>query len=616
MAKRKIKSKPTYVDPINSGLVDFMTHYNDDQKKEVVAYLNSFFKTCREMRNERANRWYDHYLMYRQYSQHYADRPSWQSAYYSPKGFEAIESVLAWIMQAITGQSPMLVGVPEREEFRPATKQVEMLLATRNHQTQRKWSLYTTLKQMLIYGTAIEKVVYSTNREYEGSEAIPLDIFDFYNDPFASSIASGRGCLDRNIMHIENIKDMETQDVWYDTDKIEKGGSHNYFTSLDRLRTLGYEADDYTEKSDYHEVLEFWGKWKDPETDEYFDVVATMVDRQHLVRLEECPYHLHDEDTDLFYAIKPYVRYLDVPSPKEFYGIGELEAIEFLVLEINDRRNAMMDAVQFNVSPLFQVLRGAVKDLDRIVFAPGNMVIVDEPDAMSPIKTDTTWMTGFTDINSMYDDIMATLGTYPSVTGAEGNIRTTATENLIKSEKGSQRRVMKVQLADGSISRVGEMQLKMEKQYTDTEVMAKAFGMNNVDAFVSLTPTQLKWMGTIKLKTEGASGVKALTAQQQMMFAEFAKGVPMIAERVNWPELAKGIGEMLNLDMDNILLQDRSPENPQQKPDLKLLEGGGGMEPGLAQQGSTTPITEQEAGMLEGQGATPQGGADIMQYFM
>lgn len=590
---RKIPNRKAWIKPIKSEANNYLDSASDDEKKKLVGYLNDCYTQSRDWRETYKQHWLRYYLLYRNYSQFYDSRPKWQASYMMPKAFEFVETILPRMMSSLYDTSPLWAAIPQSEEMRKASHLVELLLDTRVWQTRMYETHYNLFKEVLIYGTGFLKMTYQDTSEYEGCKWDNVDLFDVFPEPMGATLAAKRYVMDRRVIHYETLKEMEdfgTIKGLSQLGKMWKGAentAYNFFSELDRVRTIGMGGIEDMSKRGYHEVQEYWGTYTNDETGETDDIVATVIDRDFLVRWETCPYYYQEKKNGFYYAKKPYVMFRDVQLSGETYGIGEIEVIESMIYENNDTRNMVIDAMQFALSPVFQVFRNGMVDPEApIIFAPGETIDMNVPGAgaVTPVQTSTNFMAGYTQGDRTVQDMRDALGIHQPLSGAEGQIRKTATEIVSLIQEANQRVKMKIQLAEiTSLSDQARMTYLCEKQYTDTEVMAQVFDNQEVKAFAKISPMKLKWQGDFRLQASGLYGQKGVIANQRLQFLDTLQAVPPEAQAlINYPKLIRLIAESMEIRDKDIILEPKPEpkvEAPASPPNLALLQGGAGMPP-------------------------------------
>ena len=615
MAKKKIlgKSRKPDMRPDKSGLINFLEYYDEKTTDKARDEFMQDYYDSRDWRTSYKSDWIGYYQMYRSYNQFYEERPDWQASYFVPKCFEIVETIMPRVMGALYDMPPLWIAMPESPDMRKASRIVEKLLDTRAHQTKLFMSHYESFKEMLIYGTAFQKLRYDVTSTYEGPRWYPKDLFDMYPDPRFAEIEDMRFICDRTLLHIDDLREMHDEGKIVLPDDLPPSGGNNWFSPFDRLRNIGMGDGDYSGKKEYHEVIERYGRWKDVDTNEVFDVVSVIVDRRYMVRFEETSFYVHDEKQDYHYAVKPYIKFVDVPVPGETYGIGEIEVAEYLNLEMNDRRNMQMDAMQFALSPTYQVIRAGIEDMDRIIFAPGQLIPTNYvgADPLKPVQKDMAWTAAYQDISHMNQELRDATGIQKGMSGSEGDIRKTAAEAISLVQESNQRTKMKIQIAEiGPLAEQARLTYLMDKQYTDEEVLLKVYNSEDVRAYAKVTPSEIEWRGDFKLQVAAQFGQKAVHANNLLQFIEVSSSIPGIEERIDFNVLLKRLSEAFEIQDKDLIIEKKEeepePQIPEGPPQLTALPGGAGLPPGMG--GATTMApgeAEIAAAMQELQAAGP-----------
>ena len=567
MAK-KIKpdrAKP-WINPIDSGLVNFLDYYDDKKVEKVKQEILTEFENAKAARSPYRDMWLEYYQLYRGYSGYSQYTEEWQSDYFVNMTLEIVETIKPRLMDALFSFPPLWIGVPERQEMQAATTMVEQLLDKRKRQTRLFNDIYNAISQMLNYGTAWMQLEYVTTPEYMGPKWSCADIFDVFPDSLFPEVESMRYIMRRSVRHIAEIELEEKAGRWQNTDKIKQGGSHKYFSHVDRLRTIGLSGDDASERDkDFHEVLEYFGVYYDKESKERFDVVFVMVDREHVVRFDECPYYFEDEKTNWHYALKPFVKFTDIQVPGETYGIGEVELIRYEQRELNDWRNLRADAAKYAVQPVYKVFRDGLenRDMQDVVFGPGSIIPVRwiGVDPVQPVQPHTGYMAAYAEVDAIKQEMRDRTGAQIALSGGEEQIRQTATQYVSKVSEANQRIKLKLMCAEnGALSQMARMMYLMDRQFTDEEVLMQVFDPVGVVDFMSVTPTQLQWEGDFQLQPLSQYGMRGAQIARLMEFVKTLPAIPGVENMVNFPNLLQAIADSLEVKTRGVI---KTPEEQQ-----------------------------------------------------
>lgn len=642
MARRRIKGKlgarKPHIHPVHNSRINFLEILDEDEQRQALDTFVRAFKTSRDWLSDRREKWSEYYQLYRSYSPYYENRPTWQSSFFIPKIFEAVETIHPRMLSALFAVPPLWTANPAKPDMEEAARQWEYFLDTRQRQMGMYLSMYEITKELLIYGTAWAKVFYQADDFYEGSMVMPGDVFDIFPDPMASRVESKfrtrsmRYIIQRDVTHIDYLRELAAQKL-YDkkkVDSIKRDGGYAYFSPQDRMQSVGIggstndlAAGDLTK--DIHEVQEYWGRYTllsdDGEEPEVFNVVATYVDRNTLVRFEENPYVMPLAGQDYWYAVKPYVMFRDVVLPNEAYGVGEPEILRYLQLELNDRRNQIGDAIQLAISPVYQFQTGTLVDSDIITFTPGSMIETRVPDALRPLQRDFGFMQGYQETEMIKQEMQDATGGNDPIAGRPLQKNVKATEYLSLIEQGGARIGAKIALLDQvSLPELGRMIYLLEKQYTREDVFAQIMDDGIVKKFMSINPSQLKFEGDFNIQVASLYGQKGAIAQRRAEITQLALSLVQAGvippNAVDFIKLLKSIAAASDIRETNIFnnvppVQPPQPEAAQ--PSLALPSNVVEMSKRRSLQ-PTSEIEEmlaQQAGLAQPAGATGGGEADV-----
>jgi hypothetical protein len=287
----------------------------------------------------------------------------WQSNVWVPVSFSTVETV-----------------VPRLVSNRPQIDKMGMNVI-----------LPEAVKEMCIYGTTILKVFWlkkegnifqkemvdenmpeigtvTTDKEgiiYNGPKCEVVDLYDFFIDPRATTIDEAEWVIHRTVRSYEYIMGMAKEGKYKNTQLLKDSSSFasNDDQKSERRSAIGLSLPDTMKNQNLVELLECW--WDDR--------IVTIANRSIVIREDKNPYK---------HGKKPFVACVDQKVPHEFYGTGELEPIETLQYELNDRRNQRMDNVTLVLNRMWKVVNGMGVDEDELVSGAGGVVHMDNSGAV------------------------------------------------------------------------------------------------------------------------------------------------------------------------------------------------------------------------------------------
>lgn len=433
--------------------------------------------------------WLDKFVEWYKLYRSYADPSTFRegrSHLFIPYVFHIIETQVPRLVNTLVNTRPFVqtqpLGYPSPERERRAKKM--NLLLDYQFQVKIRFVMLVTdvIKAALMYGTAITRQGWRYERkeipvrvpmrelgvELRTRERVMQDrvvhdepfvrnvpIWDFFFDPSSTSIDDCRYVIERQWMDYSEIVQLE-ETLGVDFKSMEelkrdaRSGSSAGDSSNPHLDSIARSATGDNNKRGI-EVLHYW-------TNDRYVVVANQ--KFTLCSMEN-PYD---------HGKKPYSKWVDIPLPNEFYGMGEAEAVEDLQEELNVTRNQRIDNVSLIINKMFKVRRSAQIDGQQLIAAPGGFVEVDEMDDVAELQ--------FTDVtNSAYNeeeriklDMDVVSGVNDTQRGTFAQRRETATTMNILANAGAERFKLKVALvAYGGMHDMVNQVIRLNQQYISEE---------------------------------------------------------------------------------------------------------------------------------------------------
>ena len=124
---------------------------------------------------------------------------------------------------------------------------------------------------------------------------------------------------------------------------------------------------------------------------------------------------IENRPNPLWYPKKPFLRVVDYPIEKKFFGLSTAEVIESLQVEVNTFRNLRMDHSQLALQPVTLVgKRARLKEFKRY---PGAVLHVLDKNEIEELKTGDFRNAGAMEMADLHRDIQRTVGTNEAVEG-------------------------------------------------------------------------------------------------------------------------------------------------------------------------------------------------------
>lgn len=610
MAKKQKSDNSKNLHPVHAPGIDFLKKYNgdDEAKKKMLNLILEDFNASKDWRAPYRQQWIENYQLYRNYDPKYDGLPDHFSKIFVPKCHEMVSTILPRLMGAIFDSAPVFCCLPTEKKNEDESRAVEWLLQSRVENNEFYLQHYQAFVEMLCYGSGWIKMLYEVKDDYEGPVSYSKDIFDVYPDPMCDSVESARFIIDREVKHIDDLKELEKQGIYKNLAEVEKNkdGSDNYISQLDRQRfTNTYGSPTAPTFKNTHEVLEYWGRFTDNDGETY-DIICAIADRNVIIRWEENPYVMTDRGADYPYAIKPFILFRMEINPHELYGSGVIDQIKSLQYEMNDRRNQYTDGLKMAASPVYQVVTGGVENLDDLAMGPGEVVEVLMMNAITPIQKDTSFLMAVQDLQMLEQNIRDAIGVHETMSGTEGTTRKTATEIISSLQEANQRIKQILSIMEcTSLKDEAKMMLAMDRQFTDGVVLARMTENKEFIGCMEIEPKKLQWDGKFKLQVASLYGSKQIAVQQLFQFLEVtSQAIPDITERIDYGKMLKMIADALEIKTGGLFKEPEKakPVEPQTPPPGNIppmppelqpnpLAGTGqlGMAPQIALQGAPMP---------------------------
>ncbi|MFA5151508.1 MAG: hypothetical protein WC554_02995 [Clostridia bacterium] len=473
-------------------MVEIKLSEKDEKAKQLV---KDRFNTARDYR--RLN--YDQsWLRYqKQYRSRLASEKEYkfQARLFIPYSFSSVETVIPRVMEAIFSYDPIVAVKPRSAEDIVNSSLIEKLL---NYQINRMDfinSFHLLTKMCLIYGTCIAKVdwkkeyrkvkrfrakidefgnpVYDDKGKpviekveqeilyYDDPYIYPIDIFNFYIDPKATSIDTAEYCIMVTETTMDRLRQMQKMGIYKNVNMVEEiKGTIRHDDGRERF--INVDKHDPNNSIDKHsQKVTLYEHWED-------DRVIVLAEEQVVIRDEENPY---------WHCRKPFVSGIICPVEHQFYGIGLMEMVESLQNELNDLRNLRMDNLKLAINCMYKIARDADVDIDNLINEPGGVIQTNYVDGIEALETKDVTTNAFTEAKIITDDIQTTHGIYDYSKGRPSQDRETATGILSLQEAANYRfKLMILLLCKNILGRGSEFMVDLNEQFINTDKIFKLTG--------------------------------------------------------------------------------------------------------------------------------------------
>ncbi len=411
----------------------------DEAKSVLDRVLKDQESSERRHKNHR-KKWEHFYGLYRSHQSfrewyHQADTPdrdmglrdlssTWGAELFIPYSFETVEQVTPRVVSDLPTQPLGPRGDTDPENV----DRMRTLVEQQQKQISYDMKLQDTAKSAFIYGLGIQKGPFwrtetrqmpvlergtenpwvqgvQTRTLFDDPDVEDVDIFDFFWDPFASSLRRPdcRWVIHRTWRNTAYCRKMlevaEGGTGWnnphaFPVDELDRLGAGGRYDEFHRARLSAAGHDDLSTRNDsLHEVWEYHDGTE----------VITILDREIVVQKGPNPAWHGDL---MFHAFRP-----TTSGVKELTGIGEVEPIEHLQIEMNTLRSQRRDNATITLQRAYAYAEGFV-DPDNLKVGPGVAIPVngDPRELLFPLPVQDIPASGYQEEANLIADIERVTG--------------------------------------------------------------------------------------------------------------------------------------------------------------------------------------------------------------
>lgn len=516
-----------------------------DQPKIEQALATSVLNAFKEAKRYRAQfdknweRWYRLYA-----GQHWdGPRPEWRSTPVVNFIFSTIETILP----IMTDNNPQINVIPKNEDSQEMSAIMGAIMEKLWTSNRMGLKLPETIKNALKYGTGIQKVWWNPKMA-DGMGDVCISVVDprhFYPSPGAKSIQDAAYVvfaanvpLDSVIRDFPHVKGKLEGGIWdpeltvqktITSQRVDSGVflgpvSNTLGTATTEFKGNLQGRDGTMDRNKLVTLIEWWHR------DDSGQTWVTIMANGVLLKHDQNPF-----DHNKF----PFIRYIDYQVPSMFWGMGEIQQLEKLQENINQRRAQITDILRLTANPPF------VADADSGV----NPKAMTNRPAVIIYKnrgSEVRWLTppqlpaalfelqdlDKKDFDAISGVLDVTQGRRP--TGIE------AASAISELQEAAQTRIrFKVRLMEESLVELGEQMLALTQQFYDMpRTIRMKTGIAGGQSFVQLNKQQMNPDdGSIKLLNDpsvgeydveigvGSTLPKDKTARANQMIELFQMGV-------------------------------------------------------------------------------------------
>lgn len=539
---------------------------NTELARDIV---NKFTSTI-AFRTPYKNKWDRFYKMYRGVLEE-TNYP-WQSNIWVPLSFSTIETVVP----RLVSNRPQIDVLPREPNDDRYAQIMGKVIDYQWDQMNMNVILPEAVKEMCIYGTVVLKVSWYKEEDYviekqSVDEDMPelgqvevkekktiynapkveiVDLYDFFIDPKATTIDNAEWVIHRSMRTYDYLHEMSEEGKYKNIAMLKDEGSSfamNDDEKQQRRSTIGISVPEVQKDEKLIEILECW--WDDR--------VVTIANRKIVIRDQKNPFR---------HGKKPFVHCVDQKIPHEFYGMGELEPIETLQYELNDRRNQRMDNVTLVLNRMWGVVNGKNVDEDELVSDAGGVIHMDEPNAVIPFVMPDVTSSSYQEETIIKADIQQTSGVTDFTRGMSSDAlaNDTATGISLLQEASNARFRLKIQnIEDMCLKRLGEMMVSMNNQFLSSELTIRIVGDEGRE-YETVKPEDIK--GNFDVSVQAGStipGNESIMKKQVMEMYKLFAGDPEVDQRELKKMVMKVVNPNANFEKLLVKKEELNPQPPQ-----------------------------------------------------
>lgn len=457
------------------------------------------------------NPYYSKWARYDGYYRSYTKKKIYttQANLFIPLSYATIEHMLPRVISSTMPNDDFVDIVPlNTEKDQELADKWNVYLPWRFRKMDYALTSHDTVKSAMTYGLGIQKVVFENDVRkrmaweqryvnipffniqipagwkrkkkektlYHGAMIHWVDPWDFIWDTAASNMQNCTWAADRCIRSYPYLEGQQKLGNYKNLDQLTKAHMYTGSTRMspDKKDLFGAYGDAYqVQRMDRGIVPQFelWEMY-----DKEYETVCTFVtmngkpDKPVVIRNDDGLPYMDDE--------LPYIRCVSNPLLGEFVGQGEIQPIEQLQLELNDKRSMRMDQVNLIINGMYKVRRDSDVDVDELYGIPGGVVFVDYMDDIERFQQGSVDQSAYMEENILKMDweMTTALSEYRRGTrihaGDKGS--ETATEATLMAEAANARFVLKAKLYDREIvTRTAEKVLYREWQSTNQDFIVR-----------------------------------------------------------------------------------------------------------------------------------------------
>lgn len=514
---------------------------------------------ARQYRQEREETWKALYALYKNFLD--GETYPWRARLAIPTAHTIVE-VQVPILLDMVFQSGSVVSVlgqtPKGQVSAPAVQKVL------NHHLTQSFRIYEDMeqyiRQLLIFGTSVYKCFWDFRLEAKTRTVIemqgeglppkykretndevtsnkpngrPVDIWNFGIDPASGGPHNARFAYEEMWIGMPQLISMMNQGT-IEKPKIEqlassapmdvnKGLSERY----GKVQLEPHQLAPNNMRGQFH-CIDYWGYITTPEKNEEDKfapysktqlIHALVVDSGTASGENGQPLVLYSEPTPFYHNQLPFVASRLNATLDEFYGVGDIEYCESLLVEQRDLRNIHMDNLSSALNNMWKVVEGSGVDEDELIQKPNGIIHLRSLDMLEQIDKRPLDPAFFATENTIRADIEVATGVNDFVTGnfrSATGFNDTATGISLIQEMALKRIGHKGQIIQRAVRDIAEQAFMLIAQYNPAGHASRILDPASQPGwkFLSLSPRDLAESYDFNIVNTPSMGSRQMRVQQ------------------------------------------------------------------------------------------------------
>lgn len=428
----------------------------DRAKFAVDMTINSVFNSMEYMRNK----WLTLYRLYR--GESLAQFGYGRIPLHSPEPFKAVETMHPRLFKALFAIEPwfLIYGQDFRDDM-PAKHQTALCRAQMMDMDYLQ-TVRMLLREFCMYGTCVQKLYWRRNvrkvqyrhaqripnpdfpgtsklilrdvereeYEFDGNDAQPVSIFDFFAPLSSNGVRHMEWCADRSLVPDYQVRQRGEAGEWLNLDELEHVPGDEVQTFRDEMKerkNLSYGVSDSRQASTaphvgHRECLDWYGPLRLDGKSEVMCQVTILDPRQKrcITVVREIPF---------WHGEKPYQVARYIALEEETFGIGLLESSARLSMELDAKKNLYHAAVQLESNPMMVVGSQANIPDSQLIAIPGLILRAESADDIKPFVMPRVSESALQAMTELRTDFRETTGVTAPVMGESNSQTATQDQN-------------------------------------------------------------------------------------------------------------------------------------------------------------------------------------------